>query len=186
MPNGCRCPETCKLGRHDKKFKGKGPPPQGGGDPSPQGDGNAQYGGGRGKGGKGRKGKGEEAVKDPKGNGRGRGLARTEPERSPNKSNKLDDNAIKDEKGRYHCYAFVHGKCTKGDQCPKAHCPETTAMKLKRLKDEKAAAERNERALAAKLEKAGAPDKPEPKKKGGKKEGAGADSAGGGTKPPGT
>ena len=74
---------------------------------------------------------------------------------------KLDDSAVKDEKGRYLCYDFAHGKCLKGDQCTRYHGRETTATKLKRLQDEKRMAERKSTALAAKLESVESADKPE-------------------------
>ena len=86
-----------------------------------------------------------------------------------------------DEKGRQLCYAHVHGKCTLGDNCPRAHCPETKAMKVKRLKDELEMSKRSGRAMAAKLEKQPPPtDTPEKTKKTGKKSkkgGEGADDA---------
>ena len=77
------------------------------------------------------------------------------------------------------CYDFAHGKCLKGDQCTRYHGPETTAMKLKRLLDEKRMAERKSTALAAKLESVEAADKPQniTKKKGGKKADSGAEAS---------
>ena len=92
-------------------------------------------------------------------------------------ANRLSDDAVVDEKGRQLCYAHVHGKCTLGDKCPRAHCPETKAMKVKRLKDELEMSKRNERALVAKLEKQPPTDTPEKVKKAGKKK-KGGDGAG--------
>ena len=49
----------------------------------------------------------------------------------------MPDDAIKDAKGRFLCYDYVHGRCNKGDACKRYHGPETPAMQKKRLIDEK-------------------------------------------------
>ena len=54
----------------------------------------------------------------------------------------MPDDAIKDAKGRFLCYDYVHGRCNKGDACKRYHGPETPAMHKKRVADEKEKAER--------------------------------------------
>ena len=113
---GCNRPDTCTMGKHDPEFKGKG-------------------------------GKGAPPVKG-KGKGKGKDGGRGNRQNDSNKppaaaaAEKLPADAIKDAKGRFLCYAYVHGKCT--DPCPKNryHGPETKAMREKRIIDEKKMKER--------------------------------------------
>ena len=81
-------------------------------------------------------------------------------------------------KGRFLCYDFVHGKCTKGDQCTRYHGPATPAMTLKRLQDEKKLAEKKATVLAARIEKAkGNPPAEGPEKTNKKQKGKQAEAA---------
>ena len=77
----------------------------------------------------------------PKGNGRGKGS-------NSKGSQKLPDTALVDNQGRLPCYAFIHGRCQKGDGCDKYHGPETPAMRDKRKVDEKRIADRKAAAAA--------------------------------------
>ena len=122
MPNGCNWPDTCKLGRHDPEFRGKGTKGAGKGGDKGAAKGKA----------KGDKSKGKSDTK-PGGKG-GDTKATGNPA-------KLPDDALVDSEGKSFCYAFIHGKCNDPIKCGRYHGPETPAMQKKRLKDEKKIAE---------------------------------------------
>ena len=130
--HGCNWPDTCKLGRHDPEFRGKGSDGKGGKGKNGKGDkgGKGAASGGADKG----DGKGGKGGKKPKGNGQ-------EPPPPPPGKSKLPDDALVDEQGRQLCYAYVHKKCNDAN-CKRYHGPETKAMRKKRLEDEKRMAER--------------------------------------------
>ena len=158
---GCSWPDTCTKGRHDPEWKGKGTkgagkgaggkpsgPTGGGGKPTGTKDG----GGKKGAGGKGGKNGGKQPTKG-----------------QPTMPGAIDGDtpshaSTLDASGRRNCYAFRHGKCTKGADCPDNHGPETEVMINKRKKDEKRMLEK-----AAKAESGASgdenPKKPGPKAK---------------------
>ena len=47
----------------------------------------------------------------------------------------LPNSAVKDKQGRFLCYGYANGTCN-DPNCKRYHGPETTAMRLKRAKDE--------------------------------------------------
>ena len=51
--------------------------------------------------------------------------------------------------GKRPCYDFIHGRCTRGADCPFGHVQESEESKAKRIKDEKKMAERAEKKKAA-------------------------------------
>ena len=123
MPNGCNWPDTCKLGRHDPEFKGKGT--KGGGKGGDKG--NAKG-----------KAKGDKSKGKPDGKAGGKG---GDPKTTGNPA-KLPDDALVDSEGKSLFYALIHGKCNGPSKCDRYHGPETPAMQKKRLTDEKRMAEK--------------------------------------------
>ena len=118
---------TCNLGRRDPECKGMGSG-KGGGKESGKGKSTGKSEGGKGK------------SKGEKGQPKGGKAGKTTGEKPAPQS--LPDDAIKDSKGRYLCYDYVHGRCNKGDACKRYHGPETPAMHKKRVADEKKIANR--------------------------------------------
>ena len=64
------------------------------------------------------------AGKTPTGKGKGKGGKGTGKSKSKSKDKGKGRWASEDNKGRYYCWAFHQGKCSKGSNCPSSHrCP---------------------------------------------------------------